>query len=82
MIPYFDQVPNDRRESCLEAVRNHLTDFEALGLHYRTEDLRWRHIGMCNGLVHIFDLGSLEERNETNIDVDTSMSMLQKKIDK
>ena len=50
MMPYFDQVSNNKRESCLDAVRKHLTDFKAMDLHYRTEDLRWRHIGVHHGL--------------------------------
>jgi hypothetical protein len=35
--------------------------FESAGLRYRDGDLRWRHAGVRNGQVHLFDLGSLEK---------------------
>lgn len=82
MMPYFDQVPNDQREGCLDAVQEHLTHFKDMNLLYNTKDLRWRHIGVRYGSPYIFDLGSLEKCNAAGIDIDSSMNILRAKIDK
>jgi hypothetical protein len=79
MMPYFDQVPDDERESRLGAVEQHLTHFKNLDLMYNTDDLRWRHIGVRHGYVYILDLGSLESCCRDEIDVAVSMETLRTK---
>ena len=80
MMPYFDQVRDCERESCLESVKSHLTRFRTLNLRYNSDDLRWRHVGVRDGLVYIFDLGSLEECHASEIDVGAQMAKLERKI--
>ena len=80
MMPYFDQVAEDQREDCLDEVRNHLTRFKEMGLHYDTKDLEWRHIGVRRCAHYIFDLGSLVTCNSADVDIDASMKILSDKI--
>lgn len=79
MMPYFDQVLNHEREGCLDQIKVHLTSFKEKNLLYRKEDLRWRHIGVRDGSVYIFDLGSLTPTND-EIDVDEQIRKLRAKI--
>ena len=81
MMPYFDQVPNDEREGCLNTIRGHLSRFKDMNLRYNEADLRWRHVGVRNGSTYIFDLGSLEAANSADINIDSSMNILRAKID-
>lgn len=80
-MPYFDQVPNDERECCLDAIYDHLSRFKDINLRYHVADLRWRHVGVRNGSAYIFDLGSLEMANSADINIDSSIDTLRAKID-
>lgn len=80
MMPYFDHVAENQRQDCLDEVRNHLTRFKEMNLHYDTKDLRWRHIGVRGSTTYIFDLGSLATRTSADIDIDASMKILTDKI--
>jgi hypothetical protein len=81
MMPYFDQVLNHEREGYLDQIKVYLSFFKEHNLLYREEDLRWRHIGVRDGSVYIFDLGSLAPTND-EIDVDEQMRKLKAKIKK
>lgn len=80
MMPYFDQVSPKKRSSVLKVVRDHLEEFKASNLNYAIEELRWRHVGVRDEGCFIFDLGSLESRDASEIDVDASIDALQQKI--
>lgn len=71
-MPYFDQVPDDERESRLGEVNRYLIRFKSMKLLYNMDDLLWRHIEVQHGVVYIFDLGSLEEC-EGDIDIDVQI---------
>lgn len=75
MMPYFDRVLNDEREGCLDQIKVQLTSLKKRNLRYREEDLRWRHIGVRDSSVCIFDLGSLTPTNG-EIDVDEQIRKL------
>ncbi|KAG7360014.1 hypothetical protein IV203_035112 [Nitzschia inconspicua] len=75
LMPYFDPVQLHERMSVLPAVKTILSDFKKKGLRYADDDLRWRHIGMRDGRVYLFDLGSLEvddPKKKTTIDAQIS----------
>ena len=80
MMPYFDQVSPNKRSSFLKVVRDHLEEFKASNLNYAIEDLRWRHVGVRDEGCFIFDLGSLESRDASEIDVDASIDALREEI--
>jgi hypothetical protein len=75
-MPYFNPVPVDQRASCFPKVRAVLERFKSLGYSYRSEDLRWRHVGLnVNGECLLFDLESLEKVPEgMEIDIEESMA--------
>mmetsp|Transcript_2789 Transcript_2789/g.7812 ORF Transcript_2789/g.7812 Transcript_2789/m.7812 type:complete len:541 (-) Transcript_2789:32-1654(-) len=81
MMPYFDQVPYNERECCIDAIHDHLSRFKDMDLRYSETDLRWRHVGVRNGSPYIFDLGSLEVANSADINIDSSIDILRAKID-
>ena len=80
-MPFFDQVPKDEREGYLGAVDEHLTRFKNMNLRYNPDGLRWHHIGVRHGSLHIVDLGSLEKCDKADIDIDSSTRELRAKID-
>ena len=69
-MPYFDPVPKPDRKNVLPNVTTILLDFKNRGLRYADDELRWRHIGMRDGKVFLFDLGSLEldDARKPNVD--------------
>jgi hypothetical protein len=80
MMPYFDQVLDCERENYLKNVESRLTHFKEMNLRYNMDDVRWRHVGVRNGLVYIFDLGSLDECHASEIDVGAQVDKLRRKI--
>ena len=77
LMPYFDLIPQPDRESVLPTVKTILSDFKKnKGLRYADNDLRWRHIGMRDGKVFLFDLGSLESDDTSKPDIDAQISKL------
>mmetsp|Transcript_15489 Transcript_15489/g.22443 ORF Transcript_15489/g.22443 Transcript_15489/m.22443 type:complete len:537 (-) Transcript_15489:350-1960(-) len=81
MMPYFDQLPNERREENLPAVEVFLETCKDKGLRYKDEDLRWRHVGARGSDVFVFDLGSLEKcDNEGDFDIESQIDKLKQKI--
>ena len=80
MMPYFDQVLDCERANCLKNVESRLTHFKEMNLRYHMDDVRWRHVGVRNGLVYIFDLGSLDECHTSEIDVGAQVDKLRRKI--
>jgi hypothetical protein len=79
MMPYFAQVLNHERKGYLNQIKVHLSSFKEKNLLYNEADLRWRHIGVRDGSVYIFDLGSLAPTND-EIDVDEQIRKLRAKI--
>jgi len=81
LMPYFDPIPQPDRESVLHTVKTILSDFKKnKGLRYADDDLWWRHIGMRDGKVFLFDLGSLESDDASKPDIDAQISELKAKI--
>ena len=81
LMPYFDPVPKSDWGSVLPTVKNILSDFKKTkGLRYADDDLRWRHIGMRDCKVYLFDLGSLEPDDAKKPNVDQQIAMLTAKI--
>ena len=76
MMPYFDQVPSNEREGWLPEIQQHLENFKSRNLQYNPDDLRWRHIGVRNGYVYIFDLGSLKKCDKSKINISDQISAL------
>ena len=69
------------RESVLPSVKAILSAFkEKKGLRYSDDDLRWRHLGMRDGKVYLFDLGSLEADDPKKPDVDHQIGQLRAKM--
>ena len=61
-MPYINQVHPDMREQHLPKVRERLWTTR-WKLDYAMYDLRWRHLGLSDESVYIFDLGSVESRD-------------------
>lgn len=51
-----------------------------MNLRYNMDDVQWRHVGVRNGLVYIFDLGSLDECRTSEIDVGAQVDKLKSAI--
>ena len=81
MLPYFEPVRNEARIAALPDIRNILEKCKKKGLQYNNDDLRWRHVGIRNGEICLFDLGSLEPWKGT-IKVDDQIRFLESKINK
>ena len=83
LLPYFDPITDvQSRHKCLPQVRRILERFKSKNLKYKDDDLRWRHVGIRNGEIYLFDLGSLESLEEgTSIDVDVQVQILEKRIE-
>ena len=80
-MPYFDYVRKDERVSVLPSVKTILSSFKTKSsLRYSDEDLRWRHIGMRDGRVFLFDLGSLEADDDKKPDIDKQIEQLKAKV--
>jgi len=54
MMPHFDKVPQSQKVACLDSIRRHLDRFKRESLHYNTDDLRWRHIGVRETGLYTF----------------------------
>ena len=82
LLPYFDPITDvQSRHACLPQVRRILERFKSKNLKYKDDDLRWRHVGIRNGEIALFDLGSLETPEEgTSIDVDVQIQILKERI--
>jgi hypothetical protein len=81
MMPYFDQLPNDRREQNVPAVEAFLETCKDKELRYKDEDLRWRHVGARGSDIFVFDLGSLEKcDNEEDFDIKSQIDKLKQKL--
>jgi hypothetical protein len=57
MLPYVDPIGIKSRRDHLSSIRQILERCKALGLKYATEDVRWRHVGIRNNEIYLFDLG-------------------------
>lgn len=79
LMPYFDPIWDSEREGYLDQIEQHLNVFKSLRLRYSSDDLRWRHFGVRNKVVYVFDLGSLEHCDE-EIDVAEQINELRAKI--
>jgi hypothetical protein len=83
LMPYMEAIMKADRKKCISAVEGHLKAFGSAGLRYRDGDLRWRHAGVRNGQVYLFDLGSLEKcpgpPGEVN-NVEAQVALLESRI--
>lgn len=62
LMPYFDQRSEMRTEGTpFPRFGSHLERFQERNLQYDMNDLRWRHVGIRNSMVCLFDLGSLRD---------------------
>ena len=71
LMPYMEPIMKNDRRNCISAVKNHLQRFKSAGLRYRDNDLRWRHAGVRNNQVYLFDLGSLGKFPDTPSEVNS-----------
>lgn len=76
-MPYFDPIGDSEREDYLDQIAQPLTVFKSLGLRYSSNDLQWRHFGVRNKVVYIFDLASLAHCDE-EIDVAAQLHELER----
>jgi hypothetical protein len=60
VMPFFDPIPKDERESRIEDIQNVLEVFASKNLKYKDEDVRWRHVGLHEGKCMLYDLAELE----------------------
>jgi hypothetical protein len=79
LMLYFDPIWDSEREGYLAQIEQHLNVFISLRLRYSSDDLRWRHFGVRNKVVYVFDIGSLEHCDE-EIDVAEQINELRAKI--
>eukprot|EP00978_Attheya_sp_CCMP212_P022590 scaffold67607_cov30-Attheya_sp.AAC.1 len=80
-MPYFDQLPNDRREQNVPAVEAFLETCKDKELRYKDKDLRWRYVGARGSDIFVFDLGSLEKcDNEEDFDIKSQIDKLKQKL--
>ena len=82
LLPYFAPLTDvESRRKSLPHIRHVLEHFKSKKLKYNDNDLWWRHVGIRNGEIALFDLGSLEPGTEgTSIDVDAQMKLLENRI--
>ena len=82
MLPYFDPILDiESRRSHLPQVRVILDHFKSKKLMYNEDDLRWRHVGIRQGQICLFDLGSLQPCEEASIDVKKQIEILEANIE-
>lgn len=84
LLPYFDPLTSvERRKAALPKIRTILEHFKRLKLRYKTDDVRWRHVGIRKNEICLFDLGSLEEckNDPASIDVDAQMRILEDSVE-
>jgi hypothetical protein len=61
ILPYFEPVAKEDRSNHLEEVGAVLTKkFQPHGYRYMESDMRWQHVGKCEGKIYLFDLADLE----------------------
>jgi hypothetical protein len=80
LMPYMDPIMKADRSDRLDEVKECLQMFKSRGLRYRDDDLMWRHVGIRNNRVYLFDLGSLEPCSSEDNNVDVQISRLQNRI--
>ena len=83
LMPYMEPIMKTHRKNYISAVKGHLKTFESAGFRYRDGDLRWRHAGVLNGQVYLFDLGSLEKYPDSPgviNNVDAQVTLLESRI--
>ena len=83
LLPYFHPITDAQsRHRCLPQVRRILEHFQSKNLKYNDDDLRWRHVGIRNGEIALFDLASLLEppKEGTSIDVNVQIQILEDRI--
>jgi hypothetical protein len=61
VMPFFNPVPEDQRASRIKDIENVLNMFALKELKYKDEDVRWRHVGIHEGICILYDLAELEE---------------------
>jgi hypothetical protein len=66
VMPFFDPVPKDERESRIEEIQNVLEVFASKNLKYKDEDVRWRHVGLYEGNCILYDLAELERTTDNS----------------
>ena len=79
LLPYFDLLTTvEARQAALPQIRLTLEAFKSRKLRYKTDDIRWRHVGIRQNKICLFDLGSLEECKDDpgSIDVDAQLRIL------
>lgn len=82
LLPYFDPLTSvEARKAALPKVRSILEHFKTLKLQYKTSDVRWRHVGIREDQICLFDLGSLEECKNALVDVDAQMQILEESVE-
>ena len=80
LLPYFDTLTTvEARQAALPQIRLILEAFNSHKLRYKTDDIRWRHVGIRQTKICLFDLGSLEECKDDpgSIDVDAQLRILE-----
>jgi hypothetical protein len=60
VMPFFDPVPKDERESRIEEIEDVLKVFASKKRKYKDEDVRWRHVGLYEGNCILSDLAELK----------------------
>lgn len=83
MLPYFDPILDvESRRKHLPKIRVILEHFKTKKLLYNEDDVQWRHVGIRQGQVCIFDLGSLHPcEDEESINVEKQMRILEDSIE-
>jgi Family of unknown function (DUF5898) len=80
LLPYFDPLTTvEARQAALPQIRQILEAFKSRKRRYKTDDIRWRHVGIRQNKICLFDLGSLEECKDDPgaIDVDAQLRILE-----
>ena len=84
LLPYFDPLTSVKaRKAALPEIRKILEHFKSQNLRYKTDDVRWRHVGIRQNEICLFDLGSLEDckNDPASIDVDAQMRILKDSVE-
>jgi hypothetical protein len=66
--PYFKHLDKEDRIKLLEQIRTRLNSFAKCGKAFATSDQVWRHVGLFNDKVYLFDLADLESGNADDVE--------------
>ena len=77
ILPYFEPVPIQCES--LPSIKETLSNFKPHNLGFADSDMDWRHVGIFNNKVYLFDLADLEplKENEFEAYVEKHVEVLQ-----